>query len=76
MKFGEYVAQLQEFLEKNPDASEYTTVFSRDDEGNGFNVVHYTATVGNFDGERDGEFISGDRDMEEYEVEPNAVCIN
>lgn len=72
MKFIDYVATLNDFLENNPDCKEMEVISSSDEEGNSFNKVLFTPTKGHFDG--DG-FID---DVEELEDDQkiNAVCIN
>jgi hypothetical protein len=50
-------------------------VYSRDDEGNGYQRVHYGPNKGIFE---DRDFIPADQleDYEREEGEINAVCIN
>ena len=67
MKFKEFVKNLNELIEGRPETAEFDVVTSIDNEGNGFNLVHYTPTVGHYN--------SKDRDFES-EKELNAVCIN
>lgn len=67
MKLKEYVKNLNELIESRPETAEFDVVTSKDDEGNGYNLVHYSPTVGNYDNE--------DREFTE-EVETNAVCVN
>lgn len=62
----EYMEELKELAEAHPEALDYPVVYSRDDEGNGFQHVHYSPDVGHFE---DGEF---DKD----EDPKNAVVIN
>jgi hypothetical protein len=69
MKIKEYIAALQKIADKYPDAD---TVYSCDDEGNRFSHVHFTPTVGNFNGD---EFYSK-KDAKEQGLAINAVCIN
>jgi hypothetical protein len=77
MKFKEYVASLVKYLEEHPETAEFDTIYAADDEGNAFQVVgEGDPTVGNYDGEYRGEFMSHPADLAEYEVEVNAVCIN
>jgi len=50
-------------------------IYSRDDEGNGYQKVYYGPNKGVFE---DNEFISADQ-LEDWNREPediNAVCIN
>ena len=53
-------------MQDRPETAELDVVTSKDDEGNGYNLVHYEPTVGHFDEDR--EFT------EEKEI--NAVCVN
>jgi hypothetical protein len=68
MKIEKYIEQLQDLAEKYPNAK---VVYSTDDEGNGFGLVHHDPCAGNF---RDGEFTNGE--LSEESVEINAICIN
>jgi len=72
MKFKEYLDQLNQLGADNPQVLELTVVYSKDEEGNGFNELHYTPTVGHFDGEYNGEFT----DELEEDQEVNAICVN
>ena len=77
MKLSEYINQLQEFIKENPETTEFKVCYSIDDEGNGYNDVYYTPTIG-YRGE-DGEFISlSDTEWfeENEDAVPNSVCIN
>ncbi len=67
MKFKDYVKNLNELLKKRPEVADYDVVTSRDDEGNGYNLVYYGATVGSYD--------KNERDFK-AEQETNAVCVN
>lgn len=85
MKLKDVLKQLQELIEERPEVAEYEAVYSRDDEGNGYQTVYWTATVGHHDGEYHGEFYAeehlnpedmGDDDFDANEYPLNAVCIN
>jgi hypothetical protein len=81
MKLKEYIQQLQELVDTNPEAADLIVVYSKDDEGNEFQVVNWTATLGHFKGKYRGAFISEtgikeDEDLEEGDYPINAVCIN
>jgi len=67
MKLKDYVEALTKLLKENPETGEYLVVTSKDDEGNGFNLVHYPASVGHYDEE--------EREFKEVQV-ANAVCVN
>ena len=57
MTLKEFISNLNEFVEENPKALDMQVVTSKDDEGNGYNQVYYTPSVGNFD-EDEKEFKS------------------
>ena len=75
MKLREYLEELQEFVETFPECLDMDVIYSRDDEGNGYQRVYYGPTKGIFE---DSDFISADQleDYEREESEINAVCIN
>lgn len=67
MKLKHYVEHLNKLLENNPAAGDMLVVYSSDDEGNDYNTVNFTPTVGYYlDREFEGEDGPDD----------NAVCIN
>jgi hypothetical protein len=67
MKFSEYVKNLNDLLKERPETADYDVVTSKDDEGNGYNLVRYEPQVGSYDDE--------DREFKEEQV-TNAVCVN
>ena len=67
MKFSKFVANLNKLLEDMPESGDFDVVTSKDDEGNGFNLVHYEAQIGSYDAD--------DKEFKEYQ-KPNAVCVN
>jgi hypothetical protein len=75
MKLRQYLEELKEFAETFPECLDMDVVYSRDDEGNGYQRVHYGPNKGIFE---DLDFIPADQ-LEDYEREEgdiNAVCIN
>lgn len=66
MKFEQYVKALNNLLKDNPAAKEYIVVAASDDEGNGFNPVHYSPAIGFYE----------DREFETGGDSANAVCLN
>ena len=66
MTLKDYIEQLQKFAETNPETLDMDVIYSRDDEGNGFQHLHYAPSKGYYE---DMEFEEGDEDV-------NAVCIN
>ena len=67
MKFKQFVENVNKLLADKPETAEFEVVNSKDDEGNGFNIVYYEPSIGMYD-EDEKEF--------EEEYEPNAICIN
>ena len=75
MKFKEYLDNLNKYAKENPDSLNYDVITSVDDEGNGYNLVHYTPSKGIF---KDREFIPEDG-LEDYnrdKVDLNSICVN
>ena len=68
MKFRQYLERLNCLAKNRPESLDLEVVFSKDDEGNGYNFVNYEPSIGHFDGERNGDF--------EEEKLNNAICIN
>lgn len=75
MKLKEYIKNLQKFVKENPDAANYTCVYSKDDEGNSYHEVLYTPSIGSFDGNSDWVSDDGTKEFSE-EYEKNSVCLN
>lgn len=65
MTLKEYTTKLLALMASRPETEKFPVVTSKDDEGNGFTLIHYDPSVGNYS---DGEFSE--------EVEANAVCVN
>jgi len=75
MKFKEYLDNLNKYAKENPDSLNYDVITSVDDEGNGYNLVHYAPSKGIFE---DREFIPEDG-LEDYnrdKVDLNSICVN
>ncbi len=66
MEFGKFLERLNKLAEENPKVLKLVVVTSCDDEGNGFNKVHYEPSVGHYE---DGDFQGEDGCI-------NAVCVN
>ena len=76
MKFKEYVENLSELLKDNPELGDLLTVYSSDDEGNNYQILGTSPSIGSFEGAYQGEFIH-EEDFEEEDIEgPNAICVN
>jgi hypothetical protein len=70
MKLKEYYEQLKILVETYPEALDFPVITSRDDEGNGFNLVSYSPQLCYYDKEDDScEFHN---DIEQL----NSVCLN
>ena len=69
MILKDYLARLLKVAELYPEALGWEVVYSRDDEGNGFQLVHFSPSAGYFD---NGEF---ETDMD-TDNKPNSVCVN
>lgn len=63
MTLKEYIQNLNEFAENNPETLEMQVITSKDDEGNGFNLVYFTS-------------FSQYEDYERDDTETNVVCVN
>lgn len=74
MTLKNYMKHLVTLLEENPEAADFQVVTAKDDEGNGYDRVHFTPGLGVYDDEF-GEFSPLDPEDEEQEA-PNAVLLN
>lgn len=75
MTMTEFSAAMTELAKKHPDA---LVVYSKDNEGNGYEPVHYTGTAGFY---REGDFYTDDESYQEVtgndgKLQVNAVCVN
>lgn len=68
MKLRQYMRQLVELAETDPDMLDLAVITSSD-EGNGYNQVHFSPSLGHFDGQ---EFDNS----KEANKKPNAICLN
>jgi hypothetical protein len=85
MKLKEYIDALNKFATDHPETLQMKVVSSKDDEGNGYNEVHYGPSAGIYEDreftseeshEENEEDYKDDEDYEPEEFKPNAVCIN
>lgn len=67
MKLKEYLDHLNNLVKENPKILDFDVVYSSDDEGNYYGMVHYAPSVGEYDFE---EPFNSESDS------PNAICIN
>lgn len=75
MTLKKYIENLNEFVKENPETLNMQVVTSSDDEGNSYNLVHFTPSKGIY---KDREFISHEQyeDWDREDSETNAVCVN
>jgi hypothetical protein len=72
MQLSEFLTNLNNLVEEKPWLLTCEVITARDDEGNGFNLVHFSPTIGYFD--KDEYEFSAEDEIEVIEI--NAVCIN
>ncbi len=81
MNLKTYIDNLLKLVETNPEALTMEVVYSGDGEGNDYNTVNYTPSLGYYNSE-DREFSSDLSEVEpedeygEVPVKVNSVCIN
>lgn len=77
MTLKNYIKNLQKIIDDNPEYAELDVIYSKDDEGNGYQHVTYEPCIGiNQDGGAyNVEFEGYDEDEHELD-EINCVCIN
>ena len=68
MKFSKYLEQLNQLAKEQPETLDMDVIYAKDDEGNGFQQINYSPTVGEFDGAI-GEYDNCSKNK-------NAVCVN
>jgi hypothetical protein len=75
MTVKEYIKNLENFIKKNPEILDMKVITSVDDEGNAFNLVHYSPSKGIYE---NNTFISIDecKKLGKKNSEINAVCVN
>ena len=75
MILKEFIKNLNEFVKENPETLEMQVITSKDDEGNSFDLIHYTPCKGIYE---NSDFISFELydDYERDDSETNAVCVN
>jgi len=86
MKLREYLDRLNEMIKENPECLEYDVITAKDDEGNGYDHVHWTPSVGMLidggygfcsdeeDWNEDQEFSYEEEDRTQFK--PDSVCLN
>lgn len=78
MILKDYVKIINALLENNPELKDCHLVYASDDEGNSYDAVHYTPSIGFVD--ENQEFETYENLIEEYgEIPDNwqrVICIN
>ncbi len=76
MKLSEYLENLQELVRDRPELINAEVIYSIDDEGNDYKMVHYGPTPGNYYHLR-GDFVTeNDIQDDESDLPTNAILIN
>jgi len=72
MKLKNYIENLNAVIKSNPNTLDMDVVTSRDNEGNGYTLVYYSPSIGNYSAEE----WHTENDVIEEELELNAVLLN
>ena len=74
MKLEEYISDLQNLVKEHPEYLNFKVVYAADDEGNQFNPLNHSPSLGNYE---KGEFTPDDG-TEEFtqQCKINSICIN
>jgi hypothetical protein len=74
MKLKEYIAELKIILKNFPELKDAELIYACDDEGNSFNKVFYTPSIGAW---ADNEFTDvRELTYAKADKRVNAICIN
>jgi len=78
MTLEKFIENLKTLAEEHPETLAYEVVTAIDDEGNGFNPVYFTPSLGRYE---DNDFnsienLKEDSEEDSIEIELNAVCVN
>jgi len=81
MKLHKFIDNLNKLVEENPEIKDFDVIYSIDDEGNSFNKVYYSPSIGHFSGggfrtEADIEDFNEEWEDEGELIAENSVCIN
>jgi hypothetical protein len=78
MTLKQYITKLKKVLKDNPEYGELPVVYVRDDEGNGYQMIHQPAIPAQFEDlkQRDLELVGylGDENIDKEDI--NAILIN
>jgi hypothetical protein len=77
MTLQEFLENIEKMVGEDPSILELEVITSIDDEGNGFNAVYHSPSLGRYD---DNEFKSYNPSADEEDTcdreEINSICIN
>lgn len=79
MEFKKYVETLNKFLEAHPESANLPVIYGRDDEGNGYQEVNNTPTLGVAEDPTEYHIEIEDWYGEGGDIEKkdcNVICIN
>lgn len=80
MKLEQFLEAIQEMVKEDPSILELNVITSKDAEGNGYDEVYYTPSIGVLDEDGEGFVPVESEDFEnEYEYtkeDINSICIN
>lgn len=78
MTLREYIEHLNNIVNQNPRALDFTVVYGKDDGGDEYKPLLYAPTVGLYDSEAYYNFITM-AIFKDHKIKPeqaNAVCVN
>lgn len=75
MTLENYIKQLQEIVEQNPDYKKLTVIYATDDEGNDFKGIGFAPSLGNYN---HGSFTQQENfdEIDDDDQYVNVICIN
>jgi len=80
MTLETFLENIQKMVQEKPELLEYEVITAIDDEGNGFNPVHWTPTVCQYNEDsreiRSEEDYNEEKEDDDPDFKPNAICVN
>jgi len=77
MKLKKYLESLNKLAKDHPESLDLDIIYASDDEGNSFNPVNFTATMGHVLEDGDGYILHrSDINSLDEDQSINAVCLN
>lgn len=70
MKLSDYILELSKLVRENPKCLDYDVIYSADDEGNHYQMVHFSPSIVEF------KELGYGGECETETSNPNAVCLN